>query len=65
VDIGEAEEVADASSMRMVMNMQAGEQKKGKSETKLEDMMWKFNLMLFVLAVGLGCMLVYVVGRLK
>jgi hypothetical protein len=49
----------------MVMNMQAGEQKKGKIEAKLEDLMWKFNLMLFVLAVGLGCMLMYVAGRLK
>jgi hypothetical protein len=65
VDIGEVEEVADASSGRMVMNMQAGEQKKGKIEAKLEDLMWKFNLMLFVLAVGLGCMLMYVAGRLK
>jgi hypothetical protein len=65
VDIGEAEEVADASSGRMVMNMQAGEQKNGKIEAKLEDLMWKFNLMLFVLAVGLGCMLMYVAGRLK
>jgi hypothetical protein len=62
VDIGEVEEVADASSGRMVMNMQAGEQK---IEAKLEDLTWKFNLMLFVLAVGLGCMLMYVAGRLK
>jgi hypothetical protein len=47
VDIGEAEEVADASSGRMVMNMQAGEQKKGKIEAKLDDLMWKFNLYAF------------------
>lgn len=66
MDIGdEAEEIVDASSGRMVMNMQASEQKKAKIEAKLEDLMWKFNLLIFVLAVGLGCVFMYVAGRLK
>jgi hypothetical protein len=61
LDIGdEAEEVADVSSGRMVMNMQASELK---IEAKVDNLMWKFNLLMFGLVVGLGCVLMYVAGR--
>jgi hypothetical protein len=61
VDIGdEAEEVADASSGRMVMNMRAGELQ---IEAKVDNLACKFNLLMSVLVVGLGCVLMYVAGR--
>ena len=58
VDIGEeAKEVEDASSGRMVMNMQAAELK---IEAKVDNLMWKFNILVIVLAFGLGCVVMYV-----
>jgi hypothetical protein len=29
----------------------------------MDNLMWKFNLLMLVLAFGLGCMLMYVAGR--
>jgi hypothetical protein len=59
VDIGdESKEVEDASSSgRMIMNMHAA---KLKIEAKVDNLMWKFNLLVIVLAFGRRCVLMYV-----
>lgn len=60
----EAAAVGDATSGRTDMNMTVGE-KEAKIEAKMEDLMWKFNLLMFVFAVVLGCVFMYLAVAVK
>ena len=54
---------ADATSGNASLQVEVGE-KEPKRLAKMEDIMWKFNILMFVLAV-IGCVFVYIAMKLK
>ena len=58
---------ADATSGNASLQVEVGEKEPkrlAKMEEKMEDIMWKFNILMFVLAV-IGCVFVYIAMKLK
>ena len=63
----EAAAAADAASGHANLQVEVGEKEPkrlAKMEETMEDIMWKFNMLMFVLVV-IGCVFVYIAMKLK